>query len=94
MKTNLDLKNAIGKFKAKPSLVFFSVLVLVILFEVFILYGALRQAFNSRKAPEDLVPTRGVRLNFEGYEQAKKRIETGKEYSPGLPIIGNPFGNR
>ena len=88
---SLDFQSLGAKFRSNSTLIFYLVFILILLFELWVLYPAGRQILASQGAPQGIVPSKGVRLDFEEYEQSINRIENGKDYSPEPPIFQNPF---
>lgn len=88
----LDLRVITTKVKSNSAFVFYFLLCLVFIFEIFILYTTVKKVVEANKAPDGIVLSKGVRLNLTGFEESVKRINSGKTYYPNPPLYEDPFG--
>lgn len=87
----IALKNYFGRLAQNLSWLFLIVFVAVLVMEFFTLKNSWRIVNESRIEPPFVAKDKGVRINFENYNFAVKKIEDGRTYEPPQSAIPSPF---
>lgn len=92
----VKLKNLIaglwGKVQKKAFLVFWLILVIVFAFEILVIRGALGIIIKPAGEPLTVKKSKGVRLDFTGYNNVVERMDTANSFKAEIKVIDNPFG--
>ena len=72
-------------------MLFFAAFLVLVLFEIFEINTSLRIILDVNQEPEALKNARGVRINFDNYNQVVGRIEQADTFEPANNIGKNPF---
>ncbi len=93
--SKIELKNLLKKleiFKKNIGLVFWLILLFLIIFELFAVKTSISQIVASYEEPEIVSKEKGVRIDFESYNQVVGKIERGKDFEVENRAAENPFG--
>jgi hypothetical protein len=91
MNIQFNYKRIIEKLKVDVTIIFWIGLIVLLLVEFFVLAKSYAMIAQIRK--ESAVPIgRQVRVNFEQYENATRRIEQSINFEPQARLEVTPFG--
>lgn len=71
---------------------FFAAFVILAIFEIFELNASLQIVLKATKEPPAPPSEKGVRINFDNYDQVVKRIDDSATFRPTGGVGQNPFG--
>lgn len=89
-----NLAGALGNMKKNIALVFWLILLIVLITEVFTVKAAVGLILQSHEEVVILQTNQGVRVNFAQYGEVVKRIEGARSFTPSGLIQNNPFGTK
>lgn len=98
MQKNLKLnseavKNLLQRLSKNLSLLFLTLFLLLVIFEILEIQKSFNIVSNFRQEPQVVMNNSGVRINFEGYDKVVKRIQDSQIYQPPGGVEINPFSN-
>ncbi len=89
---NLDsLKASSTRFFDNFGYVFFVAFLILICLEIYEIKNSVNIVLDFRREPPPVATEKGVRINFDSYNQAVKRIEQSAVFQPTGGITKNPF---
>jgi len=71
--------------------IFFAGLILLLILEAFELNNSVRLILGSGQEPPLVTQEKGVRINFDNYNEVVKRIEQAPDFQPMGGITKDPF---
>src|SRR5580700_3844896 len=86
-----SVKDVGAKFGKNLSWLFFAAFLLVVVFEIFEIKNSVDIALNVNQAPIAVQTQKGVRINFDAYNQALSRIQEAQNFTPSATTTPDPF---
>ena len=91
LNAHLDFKLLLGKLAKNAALGFLALLFLILAYEVLEIKTSVGVVLNAGREPALVSHEKGVRINFEAYNQVVKRIEGANSFRPQSFVTANPF---
>ena len=85
------LKIFFGKFLKNLSWMFFAAFLVLLVFEFFEVKSLVKLVLSVSQPPAPFSSQKGVRINFENYNQVVGRIQQADSFVPTGGITKNPF---
>jgi len=87
------IKDILAKFFKNLSWLFFAFFLLLLVFEVLEIKTSVGIILNINQEPTLQTKEKGVRINFDAYNQVVNRIEAATNFQPSGGVIRNPFAD-
>ncbi len=92
--SKISIKNLfknVDVLKKNIGLVFWAILAVVIILEIFVIKASVLKVVESHSEPISQVKEKGVRINFEDYNKVINRINAAKDFEVTKPVVNDPF---
>jgi hypothetical protein len=86
-----SLKDFWAKLVKNLNWLFFAGFLVLLVMEFFKLQTSVSVIMGVNQAPLNTVTQKGIRINFDGYNQAVARIQQASTFTPTGGITNNPF---
>ncbi len=83
-----------GRFKRNVFLIYWSMLVILVILEIFVIKNSVSIILSSQAPAENVVTPKGVRVNFANYKTVIDRFESANSFQPSLVPIDSPFKSK
>lgn len=87
----IAIKDFFSKFGKNLTWIFFSVFLLLIVFEILAIRHSVDILTSLNEVKEPVRLEKGVRIDFAGYEAAIKRIKSSANFTPTRTLQADPF---
>lgn len=87
----VTIKDYFAKFGKNLTWIFFAAFLILLLLEIFEIKKSVDIGLNLNKEPVVVKGDKGVRINFEEYEKALKRIKDTENFVPTDSVLKDPF---
>ena len=88
---NIDPKNIASKFAKNLGWIFLAAFGFLLALEILEINTSAQIILNANREPAGIVKEKGVRINFDSYNQVVKRIQEADAFQPAGGNIQNPF---
>ena len=92
--SKIDIKNIfknIDVLKKNVGLVFWAILFIVIILEIFVIKDSILKVVESNSEQVSPKKEKGVRVNFEDYDKVINRIDAAVDFEVTEPVANDPF---
>lgn len=87
-----NIKDLGDKFVKNLNWLFFAIFLFLLVLEAFEINSSAKIILDFNNRPEAAITDKGVRINFDNYDQIAKRIQQSDSFQPTGGITKNPFG--
>ncbi len=91
LKFSINPKHFLVQLTKNLSLLFFVVFIILLIFEAIQIKKSVDIILNFNEEAAPMVAVKGVRINFDNYNQVVKRIQDAENFRPTGGIRRNPF---